>query len=482
MKKFLLALLALCALAPAARAQMVNAQTGTTYAFLNTDCDPQARKIVTFNNSAGVAVTLPQAGINGTFSNGCVIQALNISNQGTVTITPTTSTINGKATFVLPPGASTSIANDSSAAATGNYWATQGAGGSAGTGFATPRNYLDNGAMNVVQRRLGTASTACGTTTGSTALTYAADRWACIANVGSQQGKIQVVTTSPTPPTGFTNVLNVWRNSAALTQPICAMQEVPTLDSTSLQGQTATFSFYAEALAGLSADNGNAINAYIMTGTGSDQGLGTLTATPAITPAWTGIASSTTAGFTISASAWNRYSVTGVIPAAATEIAVAVCFTPTASGAGATDGFGFTGAQLEAASAPSAFEFRQAALDLAKAQTTYYEILDPAATAPVSGSSCFVTAANTTVKCQVPLPVPMRAVPATTVLTSTSFGIVVTAGTAGTCSALAATASSNSKNSIGVTCTTAGTIALGSATPLIGAAVSAATLSASADF
>jgi hypothetical protein len=479
MKKLLFALLGLCLLAPAARAQMVNAQTGSTYTFANTDCDPQGRKVVTFNNQSGTAVTLAQAG-NGSFQGGCIIQALNVGLAGAVTITPTTSTINNQAALIIPPGGSAWITEDATAAATGNYWALLGAGGG-GVANNTPRNLLDNGAMNIVQRAVGTATTACGGTSGTTALTYTADRWACLANVGSQAGDFKVATSSPTPPTGFAKELVVWRASGALTQPVCTIQEVPTLDSTSLQGQTATLSFYAQALAGLSADNGNVINAYIMTGTGTDQGLATLTASPAITPAWTGIAATITKSYTLSASTWSRYSLTGTIPTAGTEIAVAICFTPTATGAGSTDGFAVTGVQLEAGSQPSAFEYRSQTAELTKDQAYFWQITDPAATVTIP-STCNVTTANTTVKCAVTLPVSMRAVPTASVLTATSFGIWLTAGTAGTCTTLAAASSASTVNAIGLTCTTGGTIALGTGTGLIGAAVSNATLSASADF
>ena len=75
----------------------------------------------------------------------------------------------------------------------------------------------------------------------------------------------------------------------------------------------------------------------------------------------------------------------------------------------------------------------------------------------------------------------MRAVPVTTVGTATSFGVWLTAGTAGTCTTLAAAASSNTTQAIGLTCTTGGTIALGTGTALIGAATGGI-LSASADF
>lgn len=74
-----------------------NAQTGTTYTVL---ADDHARH-TTYNNASAVAVTLPQA--TGNFNNGfCGIHE-NLG-AGLVTITPTTSTINGAATLTLSTG------------------------------------------------------------------------------------------------------------------------------------------------------------------------------------------------------------------------------------------------------------------------------------------------------------------------------------------------------------------------------------------
>ena len=127
MKRFLLPLLAAAALClpGAAHAQMVNAQTGTTYTFLNSDCDPSARKVVTFSNASAIAVTLPQAGGSLGFPSGYVITAVNLG-VGIVTITPGTSTINGVTTLVLPSKSSATIFNDSTPTAAGNYVANIG--------------------------------------------------------------------------------------------------------------------------------------------------------------------------------------------------------------------------------------------------------------------------------------------------------------------------------------------------------------------
>lgn len=357
------------------------------------------------------------------------------------------------------------------------------------------QNYLDNGDFFVAQR--GTADTTGGTTSGCAVASYPVDRWCVDTNVGSGTGHGQVITSTPSPPPGFQNSVKIWRNANALTQPILLMQEIESAKSTQLAGKPVIASCYVQPLAGLTS-TGGAVNMYIFTGTGADQGLGALrgaagmTASPALTPAWTTIASNTlTAGagspsFSLgTTAAWSRiYSTPLSIPSGTTEVAFAIGFTPVGSSSGATDGIAVAGCQLEqvdvAQTTPSPFQFLPPQVNLARAQRFFWQIADPAATVEIP-SACFVTAANTTVKCGVWLPTQMQTTPVTAISTSTSFGIVVTAGTAGTCTTLAATGSSNSVNSIGVTCTTGGTIALGSATPLIGAAT-AGTLNASADF
>ena len=84
---------------------VINAQTGTTYTVLSTD----ASKLVTFSNSGAIAVTLPQA--TGSFAAGFAFDVQNLG-AGAVTITPTTSTINGGATLVIPQNYGCSIVSD----------------------------------------------------------------------------------------------------------------------------------------------------------------------------------------------------------------------------------------------------------------------------------------------------------------------------------------------------------------------------------
>lgn len=248
----------------------------------------------------------------------------------------------------------------------------------AGATFETPRNFLGNGALNITQMN-GTSTVTCATTSAPTTAAISADRWICDANVGSGAGRSAIITSSPTPPTGFSNAMKVWRNSGALTQPVCTWSAVPTVEATQLAGQTVTFSAYVAALAGLAADNGGVANLVIITGTGTDEALnGSWTASPAITPAWTGIATAVNTPITLSTS-FARFSTTATLPATATEVGVGLCFTPTASGAGATDGFAWTGGQLERAPGASLFEVHPKAADQNDALAYFWKVTEGAA-------------------------------------------------------------------------------------------------------
>ena len=111
-----------------------NAQTGTTYTIVTGD----RSKYITLNNAAAVAVTLPVA--SATFPNGWYAYVQNIG-AGTVTITPTTSTINGGTTLVLTQNQSAIISSDGT-----NYSAFLGtsAGGGSGTVTATGGSLTSN--------------------------------------------------------------------------------------------------------------------------------------------------------------------------------------------------------------------------------------------------------------------------------------------------------------------------------------------------
>lgn len=123
----------------------VNAQVGTTYTVLASDLS----KLVTLANASPVAVTLPQAtASSGGFAAGWSATFEN-RGAGLVTITPTTSTINGGASITLGTNQSVKVVSDGT-----NYFALTGKTSIVTTGavshqFATSNNA--DGSLNLAQ-------------------------------------------------------------------------------------------------------------------------------------------------------------------------------------------------------------------------------------------------------------------------------------------------------------------------------------------
>jgi hypothetical protein len=92
------------------KAECVNAQTGASYAI----SDGDRAKMITASNSGAQAYSIAQAGNASNFQAGWYADIKNISSNaaGIVTITPTTSTINGASTLVLWPGQGGRIVSD----------------------------------------------------------------------------------------------------------------------------------------------------------------------------------------------------------------------------------------------------------------------------------------------------------------------------------------------------------------------------------
>ena len=92
--------------------------TGTS----DTMVDSDRAKLVTYSNASPIAVTLPQAGASSTFISGWYTTAEN-RGAGLVTITPTTSTIDGAASVTLPQHRGLKINSDGT-----NYFTERGRG------------------------------------------------------------------------------------------------------------------------------------------------------------------------------------------------------------------------------------------------------------------------------------------------------------------------------------------------------------------
>lgn len=142
--------------------QIVETETGTTYTFLPSDHG----KLKVLTNAASIAATLPQAGVN--FPNGwyCDVQ---VGGAGTVTITPTTSTIGGAATQALLTGQGGRVTSDNA-----NYKVT----GLAGSTVAT-------GTLNIPQNSKSAAYTTVISDSGKHILHPSADTTARVFTIDS---------------------------------------------------------------------------------------------------------------------------------------------------------------------------------------------------------------------------------------------------------------------------------------------------------
>jgi hypothetical protein len=100
----------------------VKAETGTTYTYLSGD----RHSLVTHTNASAIAGTLPQA--IGAFGAGWHAWVEN-RGAGTLTITPTTSTIDGAASLALTTNQGVFIVSDGT-----NYYTVRGIGGGGGSG------------------------------------------------------------------------------------------------------------------------------------------------------------------------------------------------------------------------------------------------------------------------------------------------------------------------------------------------------------
>jgi hypothetical protein len=294
-------------------------------------------------------------------------------------------------------------------------------------------------------------------------------------------------------------------------------QILETAIATRLQGQQVTLSFWALAGAGFSGANSSVIVAGLA-GTGSDQGAGTsltsqfsggITATAAAT-SWTNavsllptpaqlLARSVVTPVNPSAqlnanpqptlwaqsqgafqngvavpisTSWARYSVTFNVPvlqaaAAITEVGFAIGW-KTVGTTGITDNISLAGVQVEIDPAASPFEFISPEAEFLRCARHLIQINEPASLVltPVWGQNTTTTAANITY----PFPVPMRAIPATSV-TSGSFTNTAVGGTpaAATLAATAQGGALTSSTTMGVAGISSGaTTIAGGFTNLVG--------------
>jgi len=124
----------------------VNAQTGTTYTLLATDYN----KLVTLTNGSAIAVTLPQAITANGFPNGFQTFMQNLGST-VITLTPTTSTINGASSLMIWPGGSLTLTSDGANwVARGNYHPITTVSAASNTGTSVTFTGLPSGIKEVI--------------------------------------------------------------------------------------------------------------------------------------------------------------------------------------------------------------------------------------------------------------------------------------------------------------------------------------------
>ena len=260
--------------------------------------------------------------------------------------------------------------------ANGDVWSSSDANDITGTinlltsstiSVAAGKNGIINGGFDVWQR--GTSVSVAASSN-----VYTADRW-------GEGGGANATTVSRQATSDTTNLpsiqycARVQRNAAQTsTNGITFVQSMESVNSIPYAGKTVTMSFYARKGTNYSAAS-NALTAYIITGTGTDQNR--------IGGAYTGDNASIVTTVTLTAT-WQRFTLTGTLPATATEIASYFTYTPSGT-AGAADFFEITGVQLELGSTATTFSRAGGTIqgELAACQRYYWRSLTGYTFAPV---------------------------------------------------------------------------------------------------
>lgn len=292
-------------------------------------------------------------------------------------------------------------------------------------------------------------------TTGASQTTTVAyggpDRWVYWSGLNTAM-TVSRDSTAGDVPAGYQYAFKMARTSGQTgVVQVCMAQEIESIASYAFQGQVTELDFHAATGANYSPASAN-VTAYIISGTGQDEGTTKLAwglnAGGGGSSGWTGQANATAAVIGLGGtSKIGRYAAIGTVPAGATELAVALCFTPVGT-AGTNDYVAFSGIQLvrnpaiaalastttgvSCASAQcSSFQRRPEELESSLQQRYTYSIGEVgSASHPVLQ---ITGASGTTTNCVafVPFPVTMRAAPTyANALSATTFKLLPITGTA----------------------------------------------------
>jgi len=328
--------------------------------------------------------------------------------------------------------------------------------GSVGIGFQN--DFLIGGRADDNLWQVGTTG---ASVTGT--LTYGGpDMWAYWSGTSTAM-TITKSSTAAALPVGSANTFRMQRTAAQTgVIQMCMAQEISSKNSYYLQGKIAELDFNVYTGANFS---GTGVTAYIVTGTSTDEGTVNLAfglnAGGGGSSGWTGQANATAAIIPLSTvSAAYRVAAVASIPVTATEVAVALCYTPVGT-AGTTDALYFDNIELREKGTLSLFVnatagyvmngsvistplnngtqyatipgyYRRLAEDEAKAQYAYYYRVNEGATAGnIQGTGYY----DTTTHCSInfTFPQPMYKTPTldetTTSISTTTWKIAPTSVT-----------------------------------------------------
>jgi hypothetical protein len=260
--------------------------------------------------------------------------------------------------------------------------------------LANFRNLIDGGDFTTNPWQRGTSQGSDITST----VTYGPDRFFLVGGGSSALDWSQVADTTLA---GFNQCLKMQRKSGnSDTHALNLGQVLESADCIKAQGQKVTLSFYGKAGANYSGGALTvALNHSTTAGNDADAHLVAASTNWQATPT---IINSTQA----LTSSWVRYSFTGTVPAAATQLGVLLTWTPTGT-AGSDDSVSFQGFQLEIGSEATPFEHRDIEVELALCQRYFVQINE------VNGATFAIgvpTGANAQTYA-IWLPTPMRTAP-----------------------------------------------------------------------
>lgn len=316
-------------------------------------------------------------------------------------------------------------------------------------------------------------------TTGSSVTTTATyggpDRFFYWSGTGTAMTVSRDSTAGDIPPT-YQYAFKMARTSGQTgVVQVCMAQEIASVNSYLYRGQTVELDFYATTGADFSAASNN-MTAYVVYGTGTDDGSSKmafgLNAGGGGASAWTGQANATAAVIGLGADGTQgRYAAVATIPATATEVGIALCYTPVGT-ASTNDYIAFAGIQLvrnpSLASLVSttvgyssanvqltSFQRRPAGIEASMQYSYFYRLNEPASTAALPGT-CQAVGASTNI-CNVFMPVPMFAtVPTITITTAGTFKVniagtptTIATPTASVCSRTACAVTAGNTNTAG---------------------------------